>query len=361
MGRAPLRRLTIATASGLAAALLLGACAGGALSDDDGAASEPEALPNTAGDVFVPGPLDEFQARIFGYAFDEAGAADTHARYVEENNATELRVAECMAAQGFTYYPNLLSVDDGAGVRSLPVADDDGPMWGTLEFAQAFGYAISLDPWGDVVDHPLMPAVDDPNAEVIEGMSEAELEAWSTALWGEVQTGDYDPLLAGCWGQASADNWQVDYESFEQLSDEMNQLYSAIWADPRLSDLDAEWSACMAAAGLPGYYSADDARGEISDAWVALQPWSQPGWFDWDWEAYPDGPDYPPLDPVAVADLNAREIALAVADFNCQRSIDFEARRRAIEIDHQQQFVDRHYAELEAWAQLEESRRNATR
>jgi len=51
-----------------------------------------------------------------------------------------------------------------------------------------------------------------------------------------------------------------------------------------------------------------------------------------------------------VADFSAREIALAVADFDCQQSVQLARRQNDVQNELQQQFVNQHHAELEAWA-----------
>jgi len=50
-------------------------------------------------------------------------------------------------------------------------------------------------------------------------------------------------------------------------------------------------------------------------------------------------------------------VALAVADYECRQQVSFAETQRAIDFDHQQQFVDLHRNELKAWAQLMEARR----
>ena len=64
-----------------------------------------------------------------------------------------------------------------------------------------------------------------------------------------------------------------------------------------------------------------------------------------------------PESAAIAARLQEWERSVAVADWDCRNELDYDARLRAIELEMQQEFVDRHWADLEAWAQHEESRR----
>ncbi len=71
----------------------------------------------------------------------------------------------------------------------------------------------------------------------------------------------------------------------------------------------------------------------------------------WDWDANPAGPVVQQPTPESRTAFTEREIAVAVAAYDCREALDFDARFDEIDLDLQQQFVDVHRAELEAFAE----------
>jgi len=274
----------------------------------------------------------------------------------------EAEIAACMAEYGFDYIPN----EQGGGTVTVFDDDDDGPQWGTRHFAETYGLAISTDPWGwNDPDNPINQTVgsEDPNQEQLDAMSDAERDAWTEALWGPPQEGyEWDPMLAGCHGRAQAARWadpETD-EEFGWLAEELNNMWNSVEADPRWTRLQSDWTSCMADAGVGEFATQNDMHNGLQEEWSAVRNLDDPElWQNWDWEAFPEGPTIPEPDPADVEAFTAREIAVAVADFDCRQELDFDAVQLEINHDHQQQFVDRHRADLEAWAAREESRREA--
>jgi hypothetical protein len=94
-----------------------------------------------------------------------------------------------------------------------------------------------------------------------------------------------------------------------------------------------------------------------------MQGWEDPEYQalmeTWDWEAEPDGPPQPEPDADELAAFTKKEIAQAVADFGCQEKVEYS--KTQMEIDHelQQEFVDAHRDDLEAWASAAEAKRDA--
>ncbi|MCL1899851.1 MAG: hypothetical protein FWG11_04965 [Promicromonosporaceae bacterium] len=347
-------KLRIGAAALAASALLLAACGGD--SSDSGAGS---------GD-WVPGPLDEFQARIWGFSFDAAdreGQEEAQARMDAESRMVENLVAECMAEYGFNYIPNESTSNR---VHIMDEDDSGGVQWGTLEFAEEFGFAISTDPWRDSGDDldGMMPEIEnewfDPNQEQVDAMSDSERDAWWEALWGPPQEGDWDPELAGCFGRAQNQVWSWSSpEQFSALEAEMNGLWEQIEADPRLRDAQVQWANCMADEGFDGLTSAWDLQDELWNEWAEMNGWvgNDDLWANWDWDLNPEGPVLPAPSEEDAAEFRAREIAAAVASFTCDAQADIDGVRMSVNHDHQQRFVDLHGAELEAWAQYAEANR----
>lgn len=342
-------RMRAATTALAAATLLLAAC-----SSAESAAASAD---------WVPGPLDEFQARIFGWSTDpnqQETQQEAQARMDADGRRIEELVAACMAEYGFTYIPR----DDAGG--TVIFGDELDVPWGTREFAETYGFGVVNDPWNNREEQPVDEPIEwfDPNQETVDAMSDAERDAWNEALWGPPQEdGEWDPMQAGCQGRAQHEvhNPGAADEQFAALQAEMDTLWERMQTDPRITAVNAEWASCMADAGHPGLPGAHELNNLLWEEWRVVQRWDQHDeiFMSWDWEANPDGPtEMPEPDPAEVAAFAEREIALAVADFDCRQSVDFETVFQDVNHDLQQQFVDRHRAELEAWAEHAEARRD---
>ena len=61
-------------------------------------------------------------------------------------------------------------------------------------------------------------------------------------------------------------------------------------------------------------------------------------------------------DDASVSMFRDREISLAVANWDCKAETNFDLEILAVEIDLQQQFVEAHREDIEAWAEYSESR-----
>lgn len=352
----------LALASTCAAVLLLTGCSGGGDGGDEDK--------GTAAVEWTPGALDEYTARIYGYSFDQdqKSQEEMQAESDAQNRKVEELVAACMQDQGFDYIPN----DTNGG--TVYSSDDLDVEYGTQEFAEQYGYGISTDPWG-YDDMPVDDGTEyvDPNAEYTEAMSESELAAYQEALWGVPQEyvegeepQEYDWTTAGCYGSAQHEVYEtgdVPTDEYGALEDEVSSFWETVQADPGIAELQASWGSCMADAGFDGMTNTNEATQPLYDEWNELQGGNDPEYQaqleSWDWDANPDGPPMPEPDADALAAFTTKEIATAVADFGCQEKVDFQA--ESVRIDHQlqQEFVDQHKAELEAWATAAESSRDA--
>jgi hypothetical protein len=330
----------------LCAATLLTGCTGGG-SGGDGTSDATQEL----------GPLEEYFARVYGWADDDASLEDQNAEYERQQREVERLVADCMREEGFDYVPR-----EHAGV----VVGSDGTDldWGSPEFAEQFGYGISTDPWG-WEDRDDTVAPDDPNQEYVDAMSEAERAAYEEALWGPPQEWDedadpeayeYDWTRSGCYGAAQHEVWDADAdEEFAGLLDEVSRVWEQTAEDPRVRALDAAWSSCMADAGYDEFDGPNEAAPRLHDEWWALQGWDDPSYQalvdGWDWDADPDGPAEPEVDDAAARAFTEREIAVAVADAGCKAEVGYDDGVREVSHEIQQDFVDQHRAELDAWAE----------
>lgn len=352
---------TVAVVASCSALLLMSACSG-----PDGEGEQKKG--DTAGTEWVPGPLDEYTARIYGYSLDEdeQSQEEAQAQSDAQNREVEELVATCMQEQGFDYTPNTAN---STTVGTSPELDVE---WGTREFAEKYGYGISTDPYG-TADDPVDDGSEyvDPNQEYVESMSESEATAYNEALWGpsveyvEGEETEYDWTQGGCYGAAQHEIFEggAVADEFSALSDEVNALWETIEADPRMAELKAKWASCMADAGFDGMTDMNTAQEPLYDEWNALQGWEDPEYQaqmeTWDWEAEPEGPPAPEPDPAALAAFTDKEIAMATADFTCQEEIDYVKAATAVNHEVQQEFVDTHRDELEAWAEAATAARDA--
>ena len=92
----------------------------------------------------------------------------------------------------------------------------------------------------------------------------------------------------------------------------------------------------MADAGHPGLDNHAQLQETLAEEWGAFA-WQHDG-------AQAEDP--------AVTTFTQREIALALADWDCHETLDLVARSNEITHEHHQQFIDRHRSELETWVAL---------
>jgi hypothetical protein len=128
-----------------------------------------------------------------------------------------------------------------------------------------------------------------------------------------------------------------------------------MWAAPEFSALDAEWSTCMVAKGFTVPDNPFALSGQFSSEFWVLQGFTNLP--DGSFASLEGGPQQP--DPQLHANLIDREIAAAIASYDCRAQVDYEARRWQLTVDMQQEFVDRNQTQLEQWA-YQVAHRNAS-
>ncbi len=305
-------RRRIVAATGVALVVLVAGCSGDAA---------PSAEPTRG-----PGPAEAYLEAALGVTPD---GADRAAREMEES------IARCMGEQGFEYLPYT-----GAYV-AVDLQESDPPP-GSREFAEQHGYGFAAAPEG------MRPDVqaENPNDAITAAMSEAELEAYTAALWGE-QDADVEgePTVGGCFGAAREEVWDVDDPVRAALEAEIARIDAEVApTDPAVVEAAAAWSGCMADAGHPGYVDPSAPEQEAWDAWVA---------FNDDVAADPAGGAEAAAGGgvVGQADLAAAEVALATADWDCRAAAGYDAVWREVRDRLQQEYVDAHRAELDAWVE----------
>lgn len=289
--------------------LVLTGCSGG------GGAPTPSASPTPV--PTGPGPLEAF----LGYGgFESRSAGEVAAEIAARENT----VAACMADLGFAYVPVTL---DTSTFRY----GDDGPLRGTREFAELYGYGVWDSP--EVEPGQFTFELDESeNHAYRDSLSPAAQELWDEALYGSI-TVDGNQTTSD--GSGCADLPQVrtgdDVEYLRGVEQEARDFLDSLdaAADPRLAEVDTAWASCMADQGYEDA-TPTAAMIRVADEMAAIAA---------------DASDE------ARAEHVAAERRLAIADVECQQTTGWADRRRAVEHELQQEYVDSRRAELDALAE----------
>lgn len=314
--RRPLRLL------GLAATLALAAGTAGGLTACSGPSAPAKLSPTDSPLFAVLGPL--------------AGFGDSEALRAKERKVEDL-IAKCMAAEGFEYTPS----DRSAAAE----ATDELAARETEEWVAKNGYGLSA------TDRATEES--DANEKYVDSLSPAEQDAYYSALHGTgtatedggttASTGDeYDPATAGCSEKArreanggKADFW--DDEKFAGLLQKASQLYEKTDKTPEVVAVAKKWSECMADAGHSGLRKKSDALEQASQKNAELY-------------GLDDGEvSTGSAEPSAVEKKKARdaEIALALADFRCDRKVGYTDVQLKAQFALEEKFVQENRAKLD--------------
>ena len=328
------------------AALLLAGCGG---SGDAGtaAAASTSAEPES--------PLSEYLSAVYG---GDLSPEEQERKATEEMARQEELVAQCMQEEGFEYTPNTAGISYGSS-EDVEYEPDD------REWVAKYGYGAVNSPWNEQ-PQPTEEAMVDPNADYVSALSESEQAAFYEALYGPQPTEEemaeqeaaaeegtaieYDWQTAGCQGRAQHEvsgDELYESEEFRPLFDAMNEVYTDAETSPEIVALDGEWSACMDAAGEPGFTTQTDAQNSIYEAQNAIYEQSATANAGLDPEATSEAayvePDQAELDA-----LGKEEIALALVDLDCREETDYTDRRAEVQRVLEEQFIADHKAELDA-------------
>jgi hypothetical protein len=284
-----------------------------------------DADPDAAGQSERPETeFDRYLAVLFG--------DDPDTDYEALSREYESAVAACMSDEGFEYIPVDYSQD---------MPESTGEDMGTVDWAAEHGYGFieSLEDTGGGVEED--GGFVDPNATYTEGLSEVELEAYNVALGGPVPSEEeladpdfdyeYNWETAGCYGQADHAVYG-DTPAEDEANAALIEAFERVWTDaessPEMKAIEAEWVACMAAAGHDGFSLQADASNAA-------------------WEAYVETAAEAATESEVKSLLEA-EIDLAVADYTCQEEVDYQDAMTDIYNDQGQRFVDENRVELDA-------------
>jgi hypothetical protein len=358
----------------LAAVVLLAACGGGnPAANDETATDATDATTTTA----APSQSDgaESLADFFGYGGDDPDAAQ--AQWQEQEAQIQEAIRVCMVELGFEYVPVLQP--EGAFFY-----DDSGPE----EYAARYGFGIST--WVGNEDAFAGPADDweDPNRAIVEAMSESERDAYYAALYGTEEeqqadmTVEVDPETGeemyisegfgfGCQGRAYEELYGSQSGQnalWEELGPDLEAMYERMQADPRIQEVNAEWSSCMADNGYE-YESQETLYEDVFEVFQArldeivgpnggyVDPFE--GWTEDEINAFFEEKSEDEInaffetanqqvdyDEEALAALQEEEIALAVAAAQCSK--DFEDLYLEVSAEYEAEFIAGHRQQLEA-------------
>lgn len=346
------------SASIAASALLLTVLAGCATPGD---APESTHGTNTSSDVagndaLAPNlatTVAELPFARFGAAVT-ALASDAGSSGVDEDvfASREAFIADCMAAEGFTYTPAPYPEPESASYPWLENAIAVPELPADRSAVATRGYGQD-DP--DRADEGAT-LVDDADAEYIEGLSDQAVTAYMAALTGSRGPDDMNPAEdGGCQGRsetefpAGSDVSDSAAVQFQPLIMAMQKLVQRdIYTDQAVADLNEEWVGCMEEAGYdvgaPAGYPAPSVPGPMEGWNLAVitgadgtAHWSEVGTATSDLSE----------DERALIGTEA-EHAIAVADFDCRAETGYVERFTAALRSAQQEFVDRRGDELAA-------------
>lgn len=337
----------------LLAVTMITACGGGGgTSNDDDAGSTDGAGPSTTESTGSDG--EETLAEFFGYGGDDPESAQ--AQYLDEEARRQELIRVCMAEEGFDYTP-IMPPEDSYQVFG---PEDEEEMVRTQGFGITTWFGNEEQFGGPEVEF------EDPNQEMVDSMSDSERQAYYDALYGseeeqmegattetDPETGEEYTLVegfgAGCEGEASEEIYgdQTGTQGlWQELEPQMTAMYERVQADPRIADLNGEWSGCMAEAGYE-YESReemfqsvfDDFQQRFDDIVGPNGGYSDPfeGWTEEEVNAFfeehtddeinaffqeAEQASRSDIDHKALEALQQEEIDLAVANFECGQGFD---------------------------------------
>jgi hypothetical protein len=268
----------------LGSVLGLAACGGG---EDKGSRNDSSSSKQPSG------PVED------QLGFDTAGIMARQSR-------VEADIAQCMKAQGFDYVPVDPFAQRAAITGTSRLSDED--------FLKQFGYGISTL-WGRG------GAQADPNQRLRASLGPADRRAYERALWGEnpgatfqaaVDSGDFTKL-GGCTREAT-EHVFGGAQVLTQLQGKLDELDERILEDQRMVRALERWSKCMAQAGYR-YEDPDEIDADMTKRMEKIVG-PIPGPFA---TGPPAGQKAQPYDRAALAALQHEEVAIARADWACER------------------------------------------
>ncbi|MDR2929365.1 MAG: hypothetical protein LBV06_00405 [Propionibacteriaceae bacterium] len=304
-----------------------------------------------------PPPLAAYAAYMEGPAENPGYLARRAERLQQLGEAT----ARCMADLGFRYIP-WVSSDNTAQNRA-----DSISQWSALPvpLLSSDRDVVAREGYGvlDVIQQHAGDGSDDPNKDYWATLSEAESDAYFTALWGDFR----DPegtRASSCGSKAQAQFPELTERGrVSEFLDEFSDLTWSAWLwviiddrsmagwggegfalDPRRLQLDREWGGCMSDQGYPIDNSGINSGSGPSLAMYLAE------------RTRPDGTVGPERENATVDEIPPEELnllgtpperAVALADFDCRVETNYMARVAEIRRSKDEEFIRTHQAELD--------------
>ena len=258
-----------------------------------------------------------------------------------ENDAL---VAECMADKGWEYWPKDFAQQEASGDEPEP----DMPVYGTLKYAEEFGYGVSIDDGFLAImeaaeDEEEEWRANDPNFAYRDSLSDSARAQYELDLSGappptteQIASGEIPEPDAPFCLQTAADEYDAEAgpnvaedAGFIALQAEIEIMTDAIEKDQRILEARAAWITCMSDAGHP----------HLVDSEAAQESIRREFW------AYTDKGETPP--PNVLAALQATERALAIADVGCLAEARVEQVTYDVTREFERAFVAENQAQME--------------
>lgn len=295
-------------------------------------------------------PLQKYESALWD--IDEKDRAQLIAL---QTKAEDL-VSSCMAKEGFEYKPNLPPVE--TPTSSPAPGEEEGPEWGSVEYAETYGYSVIDSPGSENSENTGGEGedYDDPNEKYRSSLSESEQQAYQATLYGppeqydeqmsegETEMPEYDWTKSGCTGLAQHEvlgDIGSAYEDpeFKELMTQMNEVSNEVYgggenlpANAEMVKLDKSWSECMADAGFD-YPSPAKSQETMENEWFE--------------RADSEG-NYKEPSKEEKEQYKKKEIKTAVADAKCRKKLNYEKEQQKISNNLEQKFVDEHKEQLDA-------------
>lgn len=277
-------------------------------------------------------------ADYFGYGGDPD---EQQALQRQQDAEIQESIRSCMAEEGFDYIPVTYPE------QSFDFEFDQREFVETQGFGISTWYFQEEEFFGGEEDFFI-----DPNQDMVEAMSDGEREAYYEALYGDQsnyeptydeETGEeifeFEGFGSGCDGQAYEAIYGQTDAVYSEFGPELEEMFARVESDPRIVEMQAGWSSCMAAAGYEFDDQEDmydwlftDFQQQVDEVigQVFVDPfegWSQSeideffaSKTDEEIEAFfreSEQQSRADVDEVALGELNKQEIAMAIADFDC--------------------------------------------
>ena len=183
---------------------------------------------------------------------------------------------------------------------------------------------------------------DEMTDEEYEAMSEDELDAMFEDF--DARMEGYDP--GGCYNEVNAELWSDDGATafYEQFGDQLEDIHKRAEADPRIAELETEWSKCMSGAGYAFDNEEDAVRlvlGKLEEIDAVSVPANAQS--AWEYEPKPVEPGSDTFKEVEA--IFKEEVAIAKASVKCREG-DAEV-YETVHKEYEQAFIDGNRAALE--------------